>query len=254
VIAIFYVGMEGYLNLRAAPLGSYEIDVTAMRWSWTFTHKNGCTQVGELYVPVGRPVKLNMHSEDVLHSLYIPAFRVKQDVVPGRYTYLWFEATKPGDYDLFCTEYCGKDHSQMTARVIAMPEDEFQAKLQECADFIDKPEYAGDNLFKAGPRLYNRCASCHTLDGKSSTGPSWKETHSLWGKERVLTDGSKVTVDENYIKESILTPQKHIVMNFTGAMPTFKGQLKEREVEAMVQFIRRLNEFDEKGNYLGGVK
>lgn len=256
VIAMFYVGMEGYLDMRRPPAGSYEVNVTAQRWSWTFSHRNGCTE-SELWVPVNRPVRLIMSSQDVLHALFIPAFRVKQDIVPGRLIDLWFQATEVGDYDLYCAEYCGKDHSQMVTRVHVVTEDELEAHLQECADWAknmpDEHLYVG-----AAQRIYGRCSSCHSLDGRDGTGPTWR---GLWvdGKvrDRVFTDGSELPnlvgpgkmfeTYEDYLRQSILNPQQKIVMNFTGAMPTFRGQLKERELLGIIDFMKRLEEFDEKG-------
>jgi len=188
-----------------------------------------------------------MTSNDLIHSLYIPAFRVKQDVVPGRYNYLWFEATVPGTYDLFCTEYCGKDHSQMLATVIVLPQDEYEVEMVKRANWIkDIPD---EQLHLAGLRIYARCKSCHSLDGSTGIAPSFQQTHSLWGKERVLKGGGRKTVDEQYILSSLADPQGDIVENFTGAMPRFG--LKDREVRAVVEFLRRLDEVvDQDGNPL----
>jgi len=240
VIVIFYLGLRGYVDLATPPQDAYEVQVTAQKWSWTFDHPNGATEPGELTVPLGQPVKLIMQSQDVIHSLYIPAFRVKKDVVPGRYNYMWFTATEVGDYDLLCAEYCGTDHSQMNAIVHVVPEEEFEAILEAKARWID--DYADENLYQAGQRLHARCVSCHSLDGSPGVGPSFVTTHEYWGKPRPLKGGATVVVDENYIRNSILNPDGQIVENYAPAMPTFKGQLKPREVTALVQFIRRLNE------------
>ena len=258
VIAIFYVGMEGYLNLRTAPLGAYEVNVTAQRWSWNFAHRNGCSE-SVLRVPMGRPVRLLMRSEDVLHALYIPVFRVKQDIVPGRVTDLWFTATRPGTFDLFCAEYCGKDHSQMITHVIVYEyESELDAALQQCADWAKNTP---DNMLAeaAAKRIYPPCASCHTLDGKAGPGPTWKGLwHEIQTGNVVFTNGQSLkdlmgsgktfATPEDYLRDSILNPGHFTVMNFTNAMPTFKGQLKEREVTAIMDFIKHLDEFDDKGN------
>lgn len=256
VIGIFYAGMEGYLNLRRAPAGAYEVHVQAQRWSWTFSHRNGCKD-SILRVPVGRPVRLVMESSDVLHAVFIPAFRVKQDIVPGRITDLWFEATKEGTFDLFCAEYCGKDHSRMHALVEVMSEEKLAAALQECADWAkNTPD---DQLHVAAmEKIYPRCSSCHSLDGKDGTGPTWT---GLWERtqtgDRVFTDGSTLKdligpgkmfeTPEDYLRDSILNPQHKVVMNFTPSMPTFKGQLKDRELRGLIDAIKRLNEFDAKG-------
>jgi len=250
VIAIFYVGMQGYLKLRKAPLGAYEVQVTAQKWSWSFRHPNGAT-LAELDVPAGKPVKLVMKSSDVLHSLFIPAFRVKQDVVPGRFTELWFEATTPGQYDLFCTEYCGTQHSQMNAVVNVWDESEFDAVMAEKAAYFDKL-YDGLKPYEAATRLYGRCSSCHSVvEGVRMTGPSMYETWKLYsnGENRVMVDGQEVLVDANYIRESILLPQKHVAATYGPVMPWFADQLSEAQVDALVMMIANLDQvFDEDGN------
>ncbi|MDY7110403.1 MAG: cytochrome c oxidase subunit II [Planctomycetota bacterium] len=247
VIIIFYVGLRGYVGMVQEPLNAYEVWVTGQRWFWSFEHANGAVQSDRLTVPAGRPVKLKMTSTDVIHSFYIPDFRLKKDVVPGRYTYLWFEAPEPGQYQLFCAEYCGAQHSQMTGIIEVVPADQFEDIITQKANWID--DYADEDLARAGLRLYPRCQSCHTLDGSRLQGPSFRETHRLWGQQRVLDDGSEVTVDENYVRNSIINPASQIVMNYPNVMPTFQGQLKEREVRALIEFIRKLDEVvDESGN------
>ena len=263
VVAIFWVGMVGYINLRESPDDAYEVSVTAQKWSWTFTHPEyGVTEGAELTVPLGKPVRLIMTSADVLHSLFVPAFRVKQDVVPGRYSDLWFEATKPGSYQLYCTEYCGKDHSKMLAVVHVLPEDEFQAQMGKLArEYEDMPE--ADLPRYALTRLYNRCSSCHSLDGSSGTGPSFK---GLWDRTKdgktVFTDGTSLSeymseggayeLPENYLRESILNPGKVLVENYANVMPNnFASQLKPRQVEALVLMMKHLDELvDENGNII----
>jgi cytochrome c oxidase subunit II len=243
VIVIFYMGMQGYLHLRSAPVDSYEVYVTAQRWWWEFEHRDsGCRETHVLRVPVNRPVRLIMTSEDVLHSLFIPAFRVKQDVVPGRYATLWFEATKTGEFDLFCAEYCGKDHSVMVARVIVYEEEDFQAAVEQCAAWIDPvPE---ELLHYAGAELYGRCISCHSLEPNVRViGPSLMDTHNLWGQERRFADGRTRVVDENYILDSIRVPGRDVVEGYPNSMPAMP-QLREREARALVEFIRRLDEIE----------
>ena len=260
VIVIFVVGMRGYLNLIEAPEGCYEVQVTAQKWSWTFDHPDyAVTQVGELTVPVGQPVRLIMTSNDLLHSLWIPSFRVKMDLIPGRYTSLWFEATKVGTYQLLCTEYCGKDHSNMLAVVNVVPKEEFVPHMVKLASEYEDmsieqlPAYAIN-------RLYNRCQSCHTLDGSDNTGPSFK---GLWNRvskgEVDFTSGEKLSSllgqgtlyeqPENYIRDSLLDPQKHIVQGYLGAMPSFQGQLKEKQITAIIEMFNKLDELtDGEGN------
>lgn len=260
VVAIFYLGMVGYIDLRRSPANSYEVSVTAQQWSWGFNHPEyGVTQGGEVFVPLGRPVQFLMGSSDVLHSCFIPAFRVKQDIVPGRYSRLWFEATKPGSYQLYCTEYCGLDHSRMLAIVHVLPEEEFQMAMGKLAtEYLELPESDLPNY--ALTRLYNRCSSCHSLDGKGAVGPSFK---GLWdrtvnGKTNfqngqnisdVIGPGKEFEMPEDYIRNSILNPQAHIVQNYAGAMPSFQGQLKERQVTALVLMMKHLDRLvDENGN------
>ena len=259
---IFWLGMGGYLKLTEVPEDAYPVQVTGQKWSWTFQHPEfGVTEGGELTVPLNRPVRMVMSSVDVLHSVYIPAFRVKQDVVPGRYSSLWFEATRPGQYRLYCSEYCGKDHSQMLAVVNVLPEDEFQEAMGQLArEYEDIPDR--DLPSYAMTRLYNRCASCHSLDGSSGTGPSFA---GLWERTKngttVFTDGTTLKdhmgpgqqyeVPENYLRDSILNPQQHIVQNYVGALPTFKGQLKERQVDALVLMIKNMDRLvDDQGNVI----
>ena len=260
VVIIFVVGMRGYLNLREAPEGCYEVQVTAQRWSWTFDHtKYGATQVAELTVPVGKPVRLLMTSKDLLHSLWIPDFRVKMDVVPGRYTSLWFEATAVGDYNLNCAEYCGMDHSKMFAIVHVVPEKEFEPRMIKLASEYEEMSI-GQLPAYAINRLYNRCQSCHSLDGTSGTGPSFK---GLWNRVKsgdvtftsgeklsnLLGDNTEYGEPENYIRTSLVNPQGHIVKGYLGSMPSFQGQLKEKQITAIIEMFKHLNEVtDEAGN------
>lgn len=259
VVAIFWVGMVGYIDLRESPEDSYEVSVTGQQWFWTFNHPEyGVIQSNELHVPLNRPVRLIMGSTDVLHSLFVPAFRVKQDLVPGRYSTLWFQAIKPGSYQLYCTEYCGKDHSKMLATVHVLPEDEFQETMGKFArEYEDLPD--NDLPVYALTRLYNRCSSCHSLNGSNSTGPTFK---GLWDRvqngDTVFTDGTTLKdymgeggeyeVPENYIRESILNPGKLIRENYANVMPNnFASQLKPRQVEALVLMMKNLDKLTEEG-------
>lgn len=243
-VAIFYVGLQGYVKLRQTPPDAYQVNVIGQKWNWTFEHRNGASEVGRLKVPAGRPVELVMMSSDVLHSFYIPAFRVKQDVVPGRYTTLWFEATQPGIYQALCTEYCGTQHSQMGAIIEVLEPAEFERQIAEDAAWLDKvDESVPGALADAGARLFARCASCHSLDGSRLTGPSFWETHDLIkdGGERQLADGTSVSVDMNYIRESILNPSAKIVAGYQNAMPSFQGQLNEKAIRALGAFLTELD-------------
>lgn len=247
VIAIFYMGLDGYVDMTGTPKNAYEVNVVGQQWSWQFNHRNGVSDANLLTVPVRRPVKLIMTSQDVLHSVFIPAFRVKQDAVPGRYTYLWFEAKEPGTYQLFCSEYCGTEHSQMTARVEVLEHDEFEAAMTKRANILDELTIADYPAYFL-KYLYPRCVSCHNLDETPKQGPGFGQTHRLWGQSRVMDDGREVTVDENYIRKSMLNPQADVVANMTGKMVTFQGQISDKQVTAIIEFMKRLNEVvDEQG-------
>ncbi|MBT8486959.1 MAG: cytochrome c oxidase subunit II [Phycisphaerales bacterium] len=248
VIAIFWIGLDGYVDMIRPPANAYEVNVVAQRWNWSFEHRNGAQDSQILKVPAGRPVKLVMTSQDVLHALFIPAFRAKQDVVPGRYTTLWFEAKEPGLYQLFCAEYCGTQHSQMGATVAVYPPDEFDEIIAKDARWLDN--YTDENLYQAGLRIFARCSSCHSLQEEVRlTGPSFWDVHDDFGKKRLMEGDYEADIDENYIQDSILNPQKDIVATYQGVMPTFQGALKPREVRAMVEFLKRLDEVvDRQGN------
>ncbi|RMH64187.1 MAG: cytochrome c oxidase subunit II, partial [Bacteroidetes bacterium] len=185
------------------------------------------------HLPVGRPVRLNMSREDVLHSFFVPAFRVKHDVLPNRYTSVWFEATRADTFQVFCTEYCGTQHSGMLAKVIVHPEAEFREWLNSGGGNFDEmplPEY--------GAVLYQQqaCNSCHSVDGSRIVGPSFQ---GLYGAERRLADGSTVVADDNYIRESILQPQAKIVEGYPNVMPASYGSLNERQLSALIAFIQQ---------------
>ncbi len=257
VIVIFYVGLKGYVHLTTPPENAYEIKATGQRWFWTFNYPNGATETNILHVPKDWPVKITMRSDDVLHALFIPAFRVKQDVVPGKKTHLWFEATRTGEFDLFCAEYCGTQHSLMIGKTIVYDQDEFEAVIDDLARWID--QVPDDKLHLAGALSYNQCLSCHTLDGSQMIGPSFKETYDLFksGGTRTLADGSRVTVNEEYLRKSILQPLGQIAADsatgaaYPSSMPTGIGtQLGPRKVESMVQFIMRLDEVAPDGKLL----
>jgi cytochrome c oxidase subunit 2 len=229
VLAMFYYGWAGYLTLRNVPKGAMEVTATARMWSWSFAYENGRTS-DKLYVPVGRPVRVNLVSVDVIHGFYLPAFRVKRDVVPGMKNFAWFVASRAGSYDLFCSQYCGVGHSAMITTVEAVTPEAFSAWLAEGA--------AGRQAKPDGAKLAKEkgCLACHSLDGSNKIGPSFK---GLSGSRiKVLVAGKLVTViaDEAYLKESILAPAAKVVEGFQPIMPEFTD-LKEDEVEALVEFI-----------------
>lgn len=233
VIVIFYLGFKGFMNMFTAPQNSYEVLVTGQKWKWLFTYPNGYVDEN-LHVPVDVPVRLVLSSEDVIHSLYIPAFRVKRDAVPGRYTKAWFQATDSGEYQIFCAEYCGKGHSDMLAKVVVEKPGDFEKWLEKAASFVEKlpPAEAGQKLYKM-----RGCAQCHSVDGSGGNGPTFK---GVFGEAVRMKTGASVVVDENYIRESILDPQAKVVAGFDPIMPTFKGRLKDKEITALIEYMKTL--------------
>ncbi len=251
VLWIFAVGFIGYLDLRTPPEGAYEVQVVAKKWNWSFIYPNGYVD-SNLHVPQDQPVRLVMSSDDVIHSLYIPAFRVKMDCVPGRYSTLWFQADKPNaenfdpkteahltgsdenGYDLFCTEYCGQGHSAMIAKVVVHKSGTFDTWLAKAMvwDENESPVTRGESLYKR-----RGCAQCHSLDGTKGTGPTYKGTYGT----KVGTSAGEVTVDENYIRESILNPMAKIRDGYKGVMPSYQGQLNEQEIAALIWFHKSMN-------------
>jgi cytochrome c oxidase subunit 2 len=235
LIVIFVYGFVVYKDMRTPPEDSLEVTVIGRQWLWQFKYNNGKTTLNELYIPEGRPIKLVMTSEDVLHSFFVPAFRVKQDLVGGMYTYLWFTPTKTGTYELYCTEYCGTGHSAMLGKVVVMSPEEYE-KWEK-----GEEEKAVASLPPAelGKQLYTQrgCNACHSIDGSSLVGPTWK---GLYGHEVVLQDGTKVTADENYIREAILEPQAKMVKGFGPVMPSFKGVISDDEITDLIAYIKTL--------------
>jgi cytochrome c oxidase subunit 2 len=230
VISIFYYGWQGYTTLRNVPKQAMVVKVLARQWSWAFTYPNGKTS-DKLYVPVDKPVRLEITSADVIHSLYIPAFRIKRDAVPGMTTHEWFRAPATGSYDIFCAEYCGVGHSKMTSKVEAMPVSEFQSWYQQ----KEAPTAAA-----RGKALLARygCTGCHSLDGTKGVGPTLK---GIFGRTvTVMTDGRErtLTVDEDYIKRSILEPKADVVTGFSPVMPSFKGRISDHDLEEIVEFLK----------------
>jgi cytochrome c oxidase subunit II len=234
VVIVFFWGFRLYLKMSIPPKDALEIKVTGQKWFWTFDYPNGANTLNELVVPVGKPVKLLMSSRDVIHGFYIPDFRIKMDVVPNRYTITWFEAAQTGAFDIFCTQYCGKGHSEMIAKVKVLGEREYN-------EWLISGTKAGEgmSLEDFGAKLYvsRACVTCHSVDGTASVGPTIK---MIFAHQVRLSDGSSVTVDENYIRESILNPQAKIVAGFQPVMPTFQGILNDRELDALIAYIKSL--------------
>jgi cytochrome c oxidase subunit 2 len=234
VIGIFFWSFNDYAAANIAPNDALEIHVTGKKWNWTFEYPDGTRSIRSLHVPVNKPIRLIMTSEDVLHSFYIPAMRIKQDVIPGRYVDLNFTATTPGKYQVFCAEYCGRDHSGMLG-------DLFVDSPAKYAEWLEKGD---EELYKMKPADLGKmvwemkgCNSCHTIDGQKGEGPSFK---GLFGKTEKFRDGSTAVVDENYIRESILNPQAKVVAGYEPVMPTFQGLLREIEIKGMIAYIKEL--------------
>lgn len=232
---VFAWGWYVYHQMRAMPQNALEINVLGKQWAWEIEYKNGFKSVNEIVVPINTDVKLLMTSNDVLHSFFIPSFRIKQDVLPGRYTAVWFNADKLGEFHIFCTEYCGTSHSGMIGRLKVVSLEDFNSYLEKGQEEGALP------LAKRGEKLFalKACASCHSTDSDAvKVGPS---LFKRFGDESVMDDGSKVKVDENHLRESILEPNKHVVKGFPkGVMPTFQGQLNENELNALVEYIKEM--------------
>lgn len=238
VISLFFVGLKGYLMASVAPANAMEIRTTAEMYMWTFTYPNGKTTLNELVVPKDQPIKMLMSSKDVLHSFFVPEFRVKQDVIPGTYTTIWFQPSEKRDTILFCTEYCGVGHSEMMAKVIVVDKAVYEQWLE--TDQLPGPDGKLPPPLppaEQGKRLFSSksCNTCHSLDGTRIQGPSFK---GVFGRTEKLADGTSVKVDENYIRESLLEPQKKIVEGYPGTMPTFKGTLNENQIDALIAYIK----------------
>ncbi|MDM5271909.1 cytochrome c oxidase subunit II [Sulfurovum sp. zt1-1] len=239
LFVIFYYGYSAFRQLRTMPQDAFIVDVLGKRWSWTFTYPNG-KRTAELYIPVGENIKLRLHApeNDVLHSFYVPAFRVKEDVVPGRVNHLWFKITEAGRYDVQCAEYCGTRHSYMLSKVEAMDKDAFDTWYAS-----DKLSPHDESAPKGGEGeiLYKTlgCASCHSLDGSIIVGPSFK---GLFGSMvKVMTDGKprELTANEAYIRDSVRTPAKDVVEGFpVGIMPNLSDQINEEQMNAIIAFIK----------------
>jgi cytochrome c oxidase subunit 2 len=234
VMTMFYYGLKGFQSLRKIPEDAMRVKVTARQWSWLFEYENGL-KTSELKVPVGRAIHLALTSQDVIHSFYIPAFRVKQDAVPGMISHLWFRPSETGNYDVLCAEYCGLQHSYMLTKVIVLREDEFQKWYEEGKGREVKTLPKGFKLFEE-----KGCKICHSIDGTKLIGPTMK---GLFGKTViVITEGKerRVIADEAYLKNSILEPNVDIVKGFPSIMPSQKGVLKEEELRELIQYIKDL--------------
>src|SRR5271157_2157267 len=230
-MVIFLWGAVVYFQERTPPRDATEVYVVAKQWMWKLEHAEGQREINELHVPVGQDVKLIMTSQDVIHSFYVPAFRIKQDVLPGRYTTLWFKATKPGRYHLFCAEYCGTNHSGMGGDIVVMEPQDY-AQWMAGGPSAPLPE-TGKQLFAT-----LGCATCHRFDVQGR-GPNLT---GVYNKPVLLEDGRTVIADENYVRESILNPMAKIVNGFKPVMPTFQGIVSEEQLNALVAYVKSLSQ------------
>jgi cytochrome c oxidase subunit 2 len=228
---MFAGGAVIYVEFRRPPLDTLDIYVIGKQWMWKSQQPNGLKEINELHVPIGRNVKLILASEDVIHNFSIPAFRTKMDVMPGHYNTLWFRPTKTGRYHFFCSQYCGTNHAVMGGWVTVMQPSEYAAWLSGSAGANADPVVTGEKLF-----VEKACSTCHYPDGKGRA-PS---LNGVFGKKVQLADGSIVTADESYIRESILTPNAKIVAGFQPLMPTFQGQLTEEQLLGLIAYVKSL--------------
>jgi cytochrome c oxidase subunit II len=231
VLFIFFWGTRVAFVQFRPPADAMEIYGIGKQWMWKFQHPEGQQEINTLHVPVGQPIKVTLISQDVIHSLFIPAFRTKMDVLPGRYSTVWFEATKTGTYHLFCAEYCGTEHARMIGQVVVLPPEQYQRWLAGGAAEVRAPEEAGAQLF-----TQLACDTCHT-DTPGARGPS---LHGLYGSRVPLEDGSTVLADQAYLRESILDPMARIHAGYPPIMPSYKGQISEENLFRLIAYIRSL--------------
>ena len=227
-MVMFFWGARVHIHQTRPPVGAMEIDCVGRQWMWKFQHPSGAAEINDLHVPLNQPIKVNLISEDVIHSLFVPAFRIKHDVLPGRYTAVWFKPTKIGEYHLFCAEYCGAEHSRMRGRVIVMEPSQYQTWLSGGTGGATS-QVAGRQLFEQ-----LRCGTCHQGGGTASRGPPLE---NLFGSTVRLQGGDTVVADENYLRESILRPAAKVVEGFQPIMPSYEGQIGE---EGLLQLIAEI--------------
>jgi cytochrome c oxidase subunit 2 len=222
-LGIFVWSAALYVRMSRPPEDAMVVQVIGKQWMWKLQHPNGRKEINELHVPLGRPVKLVMTSQDVIHSFYVPAFRIKQDVLPGRYSEQWFIPTKLGEYHLFCAEYCGTSHALMGGRVVVMSPGDYAAWAANAA-LDDRPEAAGARLF-----TQYGCAACHGQQAPTLAG--------IYNREQPLADGSRILADDNYLRESILAPRARIVAGYPPIMPSYDGQLSEEQFFQLLAYL-----------------
>lgn len=255
VVIIFFFGFRGFLNLIVPPPNTYEIQAKGKMWAWEFTYPNGFVSP-ELHVPAGVPVRVILTSDDVIHALYVPAFRVQKMNTPGRYNRLWFEAkfvngdasngptadNKPytESHEVFCNMYCGTNHSEMRTTCVVHRKEDFDGWLAEASDIGKQLAEGKVTPVEHGKAVYltRGCSQCHSLNGTAGTGPTWQ---NLYGNQRTFSDGTSAVADENYIRESIMTPDAKIVQGFNPVMPSFRGSLKDADIDSVIAFMKTIS-------------
>jgi cytochrome c oxidase subunit II len=237
-MVIFFWGAKVYFVLASPPEETLNIYVVGKQWMWKVQHTTGQREINQLHVPVGRPVKLIMTSEDVIHNFSLPAMRVKADVIPGRFVQIWFEPTRPGTYQIFCAEYCGTQHSRMIGQVVVMEATEYQT-------WLSGGEAEG-SLASTGEKLFGdlACNTCHRPDSRGR-GPVLR---NVFGHPVQLSDGTAVTADENYLRESILTPAVKVTAGYQPVMPAFQGLVSEEQLLALIEYVKSLSTQQENAN------
>ncbi|HEV7670422.1 MAG TPA: cytochrome c oxidase subunit II [Thermoanaerobaculia bacterium] len=232
-LLMFVWGTRVFFDIYRPPSDAQEYFAVGKQWMWKFQHPEGVREINNLHVPVGQAIKVTMTSEDVIHSLYVPAFRTKQDAVPGRYTTLWFKATKPGTYHLFCAEYCGTEHSRMIGQLIALSPRDYEQWLSGSP--------AGKTPVASGAQLFQTfaCDTCHR-DAKDPRPPRAPQLAGLYGRDVTFADGGTAKADDTYLRESILNPAAKLVAGWQPIMPTFQGQVSEEQLAALLAYIKSL--------------
>jgi len=230
-LAMFTYSASVYFHVVHPPADAMDVSVVGRQWMWKLQHPTGQREINELHVPLGQAVRLTMTSQDVIHSFFIPAFRIKQDVVPGMYSQIWFRPTETGTFHLFCAEYCGTEHSRMIGTVYVMEPDDYQRWLEGGT--------VEESMAKGGERLFRDkgCSGCHAGSNQSVRAPL---LNGVYGGPVPLDDGSFVTADDMYIRDSILLPKKQVVAGFKPIMPTYQGQLSEEELFQLIAYIKSL--------------
>ena len=245
----FAIGFPQYVTQQTPPRDAMDVYVQGKQWMWKFAYPDGPSAVDVLRVPAGRPVRLLITSRDVIHSFFVPALRIKQDALPGRYTQAWFDAERPGRYDIFCAQYCGLSHSSMRAELVVMPAEEFDAwmatqrrglaRAQDSSPSPGEPVLAASSLVREGERVAadQGCLKCHSVDGSRHIGPTWAD---LYGRAEKLTTGQTAIADEAYLTRSMMDPGADIVAGYQNVMPTYQGKLAPPQAAAIVEYIKSL--------------